>query len=235
MRLRCFLALALLIGLVSACTPAAKDDHLAVAGGTVVVHVPAHPTRIGVVVLHSYAHTWSEPIAQGWTATSDRHGFVAIYPDHGASWNAGLCCGDAAALRVDDVSWLASVIQTVRLKYGLDVVYLAGFSNGGMMVERLLAERPELSSRFAVWGAAPEMPVAGHWSGAGSLYDGAGDTTVPWAGGTVPIGGVPVLIRPAQSTGSWLIGAHLHGEVIKGYGHTPAPNWPELAWQSLAR
>jgi poly(3-hydroxybutyrate) depolymerase len=235
MRLRWLLALAVLLGLVTACTPTGRDDHLTVSGATVVAHVPSQATRTAVIVLHSLGHTWHEPVDQGWSTASDQHGFIAVYPDRGGSWNAGLCCGGAAAQGSDDVTWLESVVQVVRLKYGLTTVYFAGFSNGGMMVERLLAERPQLSSRFAVWGAAPEMPVAGHWTGMGSLYDGAGDTTVPWAGGTVTIGGVPVQIRPSQATGSWLIGARLHGEVIKGYGHSPAPNWPELAWRSLQR
>ena len=120
--------------------------------------MPAHPTGIGVVVLHGFLETVAIPVTQGWSASSDRHGFVAIYPGRGYSWNAGLCCDSASAAKRDDVSWLVTAIDTARSRYGLKTIYLAGNSNGGMMVERLLAERPTVSNRFAVWAAAPEMP-----------------------------------------------------------------------------
>jgi poly(3-hydroxybutyrate) depolymerase len=228
--------LSLLLAAVVGCipTPAGHDEQLTVDDGIVTVHVPGSHGRIGVIVLHSYAHSGTEMVAQGWSKAADKHGFIAIYPDRGTSWDAGLCCGYAATTSRDDVSWLATVVTTVRLKYGLDTIYLAGNSNGGMMVERLLAERPDISNAFAVWGSAPEMPTAGTWTGRGYLYDGVGDTTVPWKGGTLMIGGIPTLIRPSQTTDRWLVGAHLHGTIEKGYGHAPQAGWPELAWKALA-
>jgi poly(3-hydroxybutyrate) depolymerase len=232
---RVVVILSLLIAGLTACTstPAGHDEHLTIGDGVVSVHVPASHAGVGVIVLHSYGHDAKEPVAQGWSTAADRHGFVAIYPDRGSSWDAGLCCGAAASSQRDDVTWLSSVVAAVRLKYGLTTIYLTGNSNGGMMVERLLAERPEASNAFAVWGSAPEMPAAGPWTGRGHLYDGIGDMTVPWKGGSVQIAGTPTLIRPTQTTNHWLVGAHLSGHEVPGYGHAPEPGWPETAWRAL--
>jgi poly(3-hydroxybutyrate) depolymerase len=212
----------------------AHDDLFSVGDGQVSVHVPAHPTGIGVVVLHGFLETVAIPVTQGWSASSDRHGFVAIYPGRGDSWNAGLCCDSASAAKRDDVSWLVTAINIARSRYGLKTIYLAGNSNGGMMVERLLAERPSVSNRFAVWAAAPEMPVAGYWTGEGSLFSGTDDLIIPRHGGRVVIGGILAVIRPAASTGRWLKGAHLHQTVIPGQAHAPPPDWPEIAWSALS-
>jgi poly(3-hydroxybutyrate) depolymerase len=231
-------AIFLLLGFIAtACTATSvkgRDESLKLGDGAIAVHIPAEHTRVGVVVLHSLYNGTKELLAQGWSTSSDLHHFVAIYPRRGDSWNAGLCCGDAAAADRDDVSWLTSVIQLARLRYGLTSIYLAGNSTGGMMAERLVAERPWISSRIAVWGGAPEMPVAAKWPGIAIIYDGVKDKTVPYNGGTVTIAGVPVVIRPALTTGDWLLGAHLKGILVAGAGHVPAPYWPELAWKTFS-
>lgn len=229
--------LAALTAVLSACAtaPVGHDERVTVGDGFAVVHVPVAKTHIGVVALHSLSYTYQQPIQEGWSTLADEKGFVAIYPDRGTSWNAGICCSTAAYTQRDDSTWLASLIMQMRVRYGLTTIYLTGFSNGGMMVERLVAEHPEITNRFAVWGAAPEMPVAGHWSGYGAIYDGAKDTTVPYAGGQVKIINTVYTIRPALTTKNWLIGASLKGVVVPGYGHTPQPGWPTLAWSELSR
>ena len=213
----------------------AHDNLFSVGDGQVSVHVPAHPSSIGVVVLHGFLETVAIPVTQGWSASSDRHGFVAIYLGRGDSWNAGLCCDSASAAKRDDVSWLVAAIDIVRSKFGLKTIYLAGNSNGGMMVERLVAERPSVSNRFAVWAAAPEMPVAGYWTGDGNLFAGTDDLIIPRQGGRVVIGGVIAPIGPASSTGRWLKGAQLRQTLIPGQGHAPPADWPELAWPAVSR
>jgi poly(3-hydroxybutyrate) depolymerase len=211
----------------------AQEQSFDYQDGSVFVHVPAHASDIGVLVLHSLGHTAIEPVAQGWSATSDRHGFVALYPQRGNSWNAGICCGIAAATSRDDVSWLATIVQMARVKYHLKTIYLAGFSNGGMMVERLVAEQPAISDRFAVWGAAPEMPTPGQWFGVGNLFQGSKDLFVPAAGGVVSFDGVTNRIRPAIATPDFLVGADLRTFVQNGFGHPPPSSWPEMAWAAL--
>jgi poly(3-hydroxybutyrate) depolymerase len=212
-----------------------RDETVHFGTGLALVHIPADHSRTGVVVLHSYRNTAREPIRQGWTRVSNEHGFVAIYPDNGGgSWNAGLCCGEAMRVNRDDASWLARLIAMMRVRYGLSTVYLSGFSNGGMMVERLVAEHPGVADRIAVWGAAPEMPRSGRWSGVDLLYDGAGDRTIPDNGGRVRIGTSEYTIRPEVATSHWLIGGHVESFRVTGYGHAPEPNWPEVAWKALS-
>ena len=197
------------------------------------VNVPRDHSSVGVVVLHSLGHGIPEVIAQGWTDESNKRGFVAIYPSRGSDWNAGLCCGPAARSHRGDVGWLAQVISAEVAKYHLRTVYLSGNSNGGMMVERLVAEMPQITMRFAVWASAPEMPRPGQWQGNGYLFHGSADSTVPLAGGHVRIGGSVVTIRPGSTTGRWLIGSHLLSIVVPKRGHAPPPNWPDIAWSAL--
>jgi poly(3-hydroxybutyrate) depolymerase len=243
----------LLLGMlgVAACTGGGDQLRLASAGhlavGTSVqvrtssdptlaavpAHVPTNPTTVGVVVLHSYGHTDTEPVRQGWSAASDRYGFVALYPSRSSSWNAGLCCGSAAASGRDDVAWLVALIADAKRRYGLQTIYLAGFSNGGMMAERLVAEHPEVSSRLVTWGAAPEMPWPGPWNGTGILYTGEFDQTVPVDGGVRIIEHQATVMRPGPSTGQWLPGAHLQSVVVPGDRHDPPPDWPDRAWLAL--
>lgn len=237
--------LLLLIGLlgVTACTGGGAALHLTSTGqasvasastsGHVTAHVPANPTTVGVVVLHSYGHDDTEPVEQGWSAASDRYGFVALYPSRSDSWNAGLCCGTAAATDRDDVSWLVTAIENAKRRYGLRTVYLAGVSNGGMMAERLVAEHPEVSGRIVTWGSAPEMPRPGTWSGIGTLYTGELDRTVPVEGGVRVIGQQSTVMRPALSTAAWLPVAHLQSIVVPGDRHEPPADWPDRAWQAL--
>ena len=212
------------------------DEHFTIGDGDVSVRVPASHTAVGVVVLHSLGNSSAEPPTQGWSRASDRYGFVGIYPERSDSWNAGLCCGSAAQDNRDDVGWLVQVIAQMRARYALTTIYLAGFSNGGMMVERLVAERPELSSCFAVWGAAPEMPVAANWSGQAFVFDGNEDNIVRQAGGLIPLGATVTRmtrIRPAADTARWLRGSRVTLETIVGLGHKPASDWPDLAWNAL--
>ena len=120
------------------------------------VHVPAdyredEPTAL-VVVLHGAFSTSAEiEKRSGFSALGDREGFVVVYPDGIGilgflqHWNAGHCCGKAAADDVDDVGFVANVIDNVKGYLNIDSgrVYMVGFSNGAMLTHRFAAERPE--------------------------------------------------------------------------------------------
>jgi poly(3-hydroxybutyrate) depolymerase len=200
-------------------TAAGRDArHTLPDGRFYVAHHPGRSVTAAVVVLHSLGHDWREGPVRGWSTLADREGFLAVYPDGGGSpdgrgsWNAGLCCGAAT--------------DPIRSP-------LVGWSNGGMMAERLVAARPQLAGRMAVWGSAPEMPVPGFWTGRAWLGHGAGDTTVPWTGGVVTLDDRQVVIRPGQATARYLVGAHLTARVYTGVGHSPPAWWPAAAWAWL--
>lgn len=73
------------------------------------------------------------------TKIADSYAFVMVIPEGlSSSWNSKYCCGYALDNNVDDVGFLAAVIDTVEKDAGglvsKDVVYGMGWSNGGYMV-----------------------------------------------------------------------------------------------------
>jgi polyhydroxybutyrate depolymerase len=81
----------------------------------------------------------------GMDATADRDGYFAVYPNGSGRftgkwlvWNAGICCGYAQAHGVDDVGFLAGVIDDIERRAATDPkrAYVVGHANGGMMAHR---------------------------------------------------------------------------------------------------
>ena len=91
----------------------------------------------------------------GFTDKARKEGFIVVYPEGTGrfngmllTWNAGHCCGFAMNNQVDDVGFIAALLDRLIKDYPVDSnrVYVTGISNGGMMTHRLGVE---LSSRFA--------------------------------------------------------------------------------------
>jgi polyhydroxybutyrate depolymerase len=158
-----------------------------------------------VVVLHGAFDTAKgiERIS-GFSQLADQHNFIALYPNgigilgYLQHWNAGHCCGKAAADTTDDVGFLSQVIEDACARLAVDRgrIYMTGFSNGGMMVHRFAAERGDLLA-----AAAPMAASAGgrpddqtpEWSIPAPVHPlallvvhGLADGYVPYAGGTSP-------------------------------------------------
>lgn len=87
---------------------------------------------------------------------------IVIYPkavepndDQRSGWNAGYCCGSGWMQKSDDTAFISKIAENFKAEYGEDTpVYLVGFSNGGMMVQRLIAENPRLFAGAAVSGSS---------------------------------------------------------------------------------
>jgi polyhydroxybutyrate depolymerase len=99
-------------------------------------------------------------------ATADREGFIAVYPNGSGgiggrflTWNAGTCCGLAAASGVDDVGFTLAVLDDLARRVALDAerIYATGLSNGSMMAYRLAVEAPQRIA--AVAGVAGSMTL----------------------------------------------------------------------------
>src|SRR5436853_5461059 len=106
---------------------------------------------------------------------ADRDGYIVVYPNGSSgfqgkflTWNAGNCCGPAAALQVDDVGFALAVIDDFATRIPIDRsrIYATGLSNGSMMAYRLAAEASEhIAAVAGVAGAmslgrfAPKRPV----------------------------------------------------------------------------
>jgi len=154
------------------------------AGGR---RAPRSVRRPLVVALHGWRNGPAAlAAASRLDAFADAHGFLLAYGvGVGRSWNAGPCCGLAAANGTDDVAYLADVVAAVAGRHLVDRrrVYVLGFSNGGMLAERAACERPDL---FAAAGsvAGPLLvdcasPVPVRFA----HLHGLDDTTVPYLGG----------------------------------------------------
>ncbi len=101
-------------------------------------------------------------------ATSDREGFLAVYPNGTGifsnrllTWNAGSCCGYALNNKVDDVGFVHALIDDLQKHADIDRarIYATGLSNGAMMAYRLAAKAPDLIAAIApVAGAELDVP-----------------------------------------------------------------------------
>lgn len=100
-------------------------------------------------------------------ATADQNGFIVVYPEGTSglgrlyTWNAGICCSYAKNQNVDDVGFIAAILDELPKQYVVDSsrVYATGMSNGAMMCYRLACE---LSDRItAICGVASTMGVDG--------------------------------------------------------------------------
>jgi len=134
---------------------------------TYLVHVPTgyRPEKAMplVVVIHGAFDTaQGMETVSGFSRLADRENFVALYPNGMGilgflqHWNAGHCCGKAAADRLDDVGFVAAAIEDVcaRLTIDRDRIFVTGFSNGGMLVYRFAAERGDLLAAAAPLAAS---------------------------------------------------------------------------------
>jgi polyhydroxybutyrate depolymerase len=146
---------------------------------------------------------------------ADRHGFVAVYPDgHRRSWNDGRGNSPAAHDGVDDVGFIAALLDQLagRVAFDPSRVYATGISNGAMMSQRLgcdLADR--IAAIVPVAGSLPERLAArfGPSRPVGVLaVHGTEDRLVPYAGGRVLGRGEGGMVLGAeQSAAMW---AQLH-------------------------
>ena len=179
-----------------------------------------------VIMLHGAGGT--AEIAAGqtrWDVLGAEQGFIAVFPEGTArdparapefrrnpqTWNDGSGRGHVAKAGVDDVAFLAALIETLASDAGADqtAVFLTGFSNGGSLAFRAAAELRQRISAVA--------PVAGHcWiePAPGQIPSllyliGDADPLNPVEGGTVstPWGGEEVHPPPRRSFDRWSVAA----------------------------
>lgn len=106
-----------------------------------------------VIVLHGEGSDAEQVQRQtGMSRLAESKGFWVIYPQATNTgsrgmegWNAGTCCGDAAARKVNDVGYITAIIDDVKKRYRIDAsrIYVVGHSNGAMLAYRLACEIPD--------------------------------------------------------------------------------------------
>jgi len=124
---------------------------------------------------------------------ADNSDFIVAYPEGTGvmkgiflSWNSGRCCGYAQQNEIDDVGFLISLINTMVENYSVnkDKVFIAGFSNGGMLAYRAGCEISDMISGIAVVSGAlvvdncePKKPISV------IAFHGTNDENLPYGGG----------------------------------------------------
>jgi polyhydroxybutyrate depolymerase len=201
-------------------TPAAAQDLTASlsSGGlsrTYAARVPAKSDARSalplVIVLHGGNGSGASirSVAK-FDAVADANGIVAVYPDGFAnSWNDARGTTDASLAGVDDVAFVASLIDDVAARTPIDLrrVYVTGISNGGMMSLRLACE---LSSRIAAAAVvAANLPVLQTASCTPPRavpvmwVHGDADPVAPRAGGVSPFGAGGEVLSTTASVAFW--------------------------------
>jgi polyhydroxybutyrate depolymerase len=137
---------------------------------------------------------------------ADREGFIVAYPDGlNRSWNAGTCCGPPAEQGIDDVGFVAALLDHLEAELCIDRrrIYAGGMSNGAMLSHRLGCD---LATRIAaiapVSGTNVASPCAPARRVAVMQIQGRDDKHVPWEGGAgCGIAGVPFTSVPDTIAG----------------------------------
>jgi polyhydroxybutyrate depolymerase len=194
---------------------------------TYLVHVPPGDrpeTPVPLVVVLHGAFDTAEGMEKtsGFSRLADRERFIVLYPNGMGilgflqHWNAGHCCGKAADDRLDDVGFVAAAIEdaSARLNVDRDRVYMAGFSNGGMLAYRFAAERGDLLAAVAPMaasiggkpsGKAPEWRIPDPVRRLPILVvHGLSDNVVPYAGGSPAKGGSRTYWSAEESVKFWV-------------------------------
>jgi len=124
---------------------------------------------------------------------AEREGFVAVYPDSlGRGWNDGR---RLRRRRSDDVAFLVRLKRSLVRRGLADPgrVFVAGVSNGGMMVQRLACEVPGAFAGYASIIANMPVPVfdrcAPDRPAPMMVINGTDDRLVPYDGGGIGIRG----------------------------------------------
>ena len=176
-----------------------------------------------VLMLHGAGGNSRNALRQARLAgLADEHGFLAASADAMAPrpelppqfianpqvWNDGSLRGHAYARGIDDVSFLAAVLDDVEARHHVDParIYVAGFSNGASMAFRLAAAMPE---RIAALAAVAGHPFSRQEGGDRQVptvcVGGTADPLTPLLGGDIRLPWGGSLSQPpyVESIGWW--------------------------------
>lgn len=129
----------------------------------------------------------------GFNQKADKENFIVVYPNGSGrtdnillTFNAIGCCSYAMEQNIDDVKFISGLIDKISAEYAVDKkrVYATGFSNGGLISNRLAAEIPEKIAAIApVSGTIFESSPTPKGKVAVLIIHGMKDTAVPYEGG----------------------------------------------------
>lgn len=190
---------------------------------TYLIHVPpSYDVQTPVpllLMLHGRGGN-GEDIAEltNFSDLADENNFIVLYPDGlDNQWNYVKDVPGYSSMTQDDTGFLLTLLDEVSSQYTIDEkrVYVAGFSNGGFMTQRLACGAPERFAAFASVAAAGfgGMPQLCKTPSPLSilLVHGTLDAVIPWQG---LVRGNGYMLAPVTDTlAFWSQYASCEGEV----------------------
>ncbi len=177
--------------------------------GELPLHVPssydaASPAPL-IVLLHGYTSSGAgQDTYMQLSALKDAYGFIMVAPDGTREpgdgdrprfWNASTACCNFFDSQVDDVAYLAGLIDAVKAGYAIDDtrVYLFGHSNGGFMSYRMAHEHAGTIAAIASLAGADDPGRRPSPTDAVHVLQihGTADEAIPYDGGSFRGGAVP--------------------------------------------
>jgi polyhydroxybutyrate depolymerase len=159
------------------------------------VHIPEgyDPTVGTPLVLNIHGFTSDaveEALLTNMTPKADAENFVVVYP-YGTgvpgelSWNAGACCGTAAATNVNDIGFVSDLIDYAEQQLCIDPsrVFATGMSNGGFLSHTIGCELADRVAAIAPVAGVDGMPTCTPSRPVPVMhFHGTADPLVPWNG-----------------------------------------------------
>lgn len=130
-----------------------------------IVYVPkksaSKPMPVVLCFHGGASNAQQQMLYSGLNAKADEAGFLVVYPNGTGNlakvltWNSGNCCGYALRRKVDDIAFVAALLDDLAKATKIDQkrIFATGISNGGMMCYELASK---MSHRIAAIA-----PVAG--------------------------------------------------------------------------
>ena len=119
---------------------------------------------------------------------ADQLGILAVYPNATSDWANGCDCTEADSAGVDDVRFIADLLDKLDADYGInrDSVFLVGFSEGAFMAHRLACDATDLFAGLATVSTTMLVPTAENCVPTRAIpvlmIHGTNDDDYPWEG-----------------------------------------------------
>lgn len=179
---------------------------------------------------------------------ADKHGFVVAYPDglllptakgtNVRTWNAGGCCDPAMSNGVDDVGYVASVIQALEKATAIDPshVVIGGHSNGAILTWRMACERPKVMTHAVIVEGALMVPSCTPDRGVNlTQIHGDADSFLPLAGGVGNGLSGTNFTSAAASQAMWTTAQHCASPSHSSGDHLTITTWADCAGSTTTK
>ncbi len=108
-----------------------------------------------IILLHGFTGDGGT-IADRMKTGTYRRNYILVAPNGSdSSWNAGKCCGTAQRENIDDVKFIENIVSRLHSSTWINrsKLYIAGFSNGGMMAFKMACRFNYFDAMAAVSGS----------------------------------------------------------------------------------